>query len=285
MSFDFFSKIGTSHTICQDYSLSGRKGSEDDGIEYAIVSDGCSGKPSEVPGYPFTDYGSRFLVRAAEMNMPTHPDYRDRFPIVKVVTEAKAMARVAYLPPESIDATMILAIRDKDVLRIFRYGDGVVAIKFKDGHIWHQSIKYNDNKPLYPSYLTSERRFSEAVKEIQTMYMITGSIGSPSNIPSTWELFSGTEQYQKVQHPEIWNKWGDVDTVLIFSDGVESFHQRGRQIPLEDVLEQIFSFKSYAGRFLTRRCRRFFDKFCVENGWKNIDDFSVAGLHNDGCNP
>ena len=285
MSLDFFSKIGTSHVICQDYTLSGRKGSEDDGIEYAIVSDGCSGKPSEVPGYPFTDYGSRFLVRAAEMNMQTHPNYRNRFPVVKAVTEAKVMARMAWLPPESVDATLILAIRDKENLRIFRYGDGVIAIKPKDGSIWYQTVKYGGNKPFYPNYLTSERRWSEAVEEIKTMDMITGSIGLPPDIPTTWELSSSPEQYQRIQDPEFLYEWKDVDTVLVFSDGVESFHQRGRPIPLEDVLEQIFNFKSCAGRFLTRRCRRFFDKFCVENGWKNIDDFSVAGIHNDGSNP
>ena len=72
----------------------------------------------------------------------------------------------------------------------------------------------------------------------------------------------------------------DTELVLLFSDGISSFQLKdGTPIPLEQVLDQVFDLKGFAGQFLTRRCTRFLQKFCAENGWQHADDFSVGGLH------
>jgi hypothetical protein len=74
------------------------------------------------------------------------------------------------------------------------------------------------------------------------------------------------------------------DLVLLMSDGVESFQRKNEKgilepVPMIEVIEQILKLKGMKGEFLKRRCNKFFNKFCQQNGWQNNDDFSVAGIY------
>ena len=78
----------------------------------------------------------------------------------------------------------------------------------------------------------------------------------------------------------------DFDLIAVFSDGALSFFQQksggvNSHIPLPNVLQQLMLFKGLKGEFVTRRCRKFFRKFCVENDWSHYDDFSMVALYSD----
>ena len=60
MNKDSFFKIGSTHNICQDYAISGRD--EHYKVDYAIISDGCSGAED-------TDIGSRLVSLIAKQNI------------------------------------------------------------------------------------------------------------------------------------------------------------------------------------------------------------------------
>lgn len=56
MNSDCYFEIGHSHTICQDYALTGKI---NDVLSYAIISDGCSSSP-------LVDVGARLLAHSAK---------------------------------------------------------------------------------------------------------------------------------------------------------------------------------------------------------------------------
>ena len=70
-----------------------------------------------------------------------------------------------------------------------------------------------------------------------------------------------------------------IQGVFLFSDGLQTFRDADNNlVPVADVLEQLLAIKSTRGEFLKRRCKKFFGKFCRDNGWHHDDDFSVAGI-------
>jgi hypothetical protein len=279
MSNDFFFRMGSLHTVCQDYALSGLNNNR----PFALISDGCSGKPDgNIPGSPFTDFGSRFLVRSTcryleEIRGEYEEQVRRSFPAIKIVTDALAMARQCLLPSSSLDATLVGAVRDEDTVNTFRIGDGVIAVRYKEGGFLYSTVKFGNNMPSYLRYTidpkNQEQYISEA-KTIQTTYN-TKTNGKWDD-PEVHEFELDTYNLLGVMSFNT----KEVDMVLIFSDGVESFVDANNQpVPLEKVLDQMFAISVTTGKFLTRRCNAFFNKFCVENKWKNTDDFSAAGLY------
>jgi hypothetical protein len=283
MSNDFFFRMGTTHTICQDYALSGVINDR----PFALISDGCSGKPDpNIPGSPFTDFGSRFLIRSTcryldEIRGDYGFEVRDSFPAIKITADALAMARQCLLPSTALDATLVGAIHDKQKSNVtmFRYGDGVMAARYKNGNIFYSTVKFGNNMPSYLRYILSPKDMKQYISEAVTVEE-TGNNrrdGKWSDAKVTETKLDGNLLYSNALITS------DVDMVLIFSDGIESFIDANNQpVPLENILDQMFAISVTTGKFLTRRCKAFFDKFCVENKWKNTDDFSAAGLYVGG---
>jgi len=89
---DSFFFIGDSHEICEDYAVSGihhLNEAETNIVPYGIVGDGCSAAKN-------VDFGSRFLVKAAENNIQHFFSNFDSFPSI-VLQEALLYARICIL--------------------------------------------------------------------------------------------------------------------------------------------------------------------------------------------
>jgi hypothetical protein len=76
------------------------------------------------------------------------------------------------------------------------------------------------------------------------------------------------------------------DMVAVLSDGVHSFQKKNvlgqlENIPLQEVLQQLMQLKSVKGEFVTRRCKRFLNKYCAEHGWSHYDDFAMAAVYTE----
>lgn len=280
MSNDFFFRMGSLHTICQDYALSGTK----DGRQYALISDGCSGQPDpNTPGSPFTDFGSRFLVRStcrylSEIQASSTITLKETFPAIKVTADAMAMARQAMLGNTALDATLVGIIQDGDAIGAFRCGDGVIAVRYRDGRIYYSTVKYGNNMPNYLRYQLEPKQSAQYISEAKTVQYLDNyrteqgewGISTTSTIPLDVAAPIDALSFRRE----------DIDLAIIFSDGVESFQTPDNQpVSIEKVLDQVFALKGFAGRFITRRCGMFLERFCVENKWKHTDDLSVAGLY------
>jgi hypothetical protein len=281
MGSDACFRIGSTHKVCQDYAIAGARPDRAGQVmrPFAILSDGCSGEhdPDE-PGSPFTDYGSRFLVRAATLafDQPNGFEDLDGYDVART---AWKMARQAGLGSRSIDATLIRAVKLDDEIIVHQAGDGIVAARERaTGRLVYYSASFGSNMPYYMSYCldpTGEllRYFAMA----KTADFITGVQENP---PAWSERITHSCQIAAANMVREFHFDERFDLVLIMSDGAESFQQaNGTPVPVEDVLDQFFQIKSFVGEFITRRCNRFLGKFCAEKGWTHADDLSVAGIY------
>lgn len=267
MHADYFFRMGATHAVCQDYAAAGQA----DGVTYAMLSDGCSGSPTDEPGSPFTDFGARFLVRAARRHLQLMCS--DTFPSL-VIHEAAAMARQAMLPRQSLDATLLVATRAPGAgVQVFQAGDGIVAARRRSGDFEFSAIEFSKGIPLYLSYLLSGEARARFDAEEQSMTIETGG---PGRAEFLWPQAPAVSRLLTFDA-------AIYDLVLLLSDGAQSFVERdGRAVPLPTVLAQVFDFKNLTGQFLARRCGRFLSSYCAEQGWRHADDFSVAGIYLGG---
>jgi hypothetical protein len=256
------------------------------------LSDGCSGEAiAGEPGSPYTDFGARFLVRSALRSIEELAT--GVFPAKAIIRDALAISTPAGLPSVSLDATLLVAIAVEDgPVTTFRTGDGVIAYRERDGSIHYESVEFGNGMPYYLNYLACPARQNslvhprpeelgsdEAMEAAGTVVVTMGTWrpGMGWLEPRRWkERFDETTPIER----KTVFKRDQVDLVLLLSDGVESFQSRDRTgVPLERILEQLFDFKGLSGEFLVRRCSRFLQRFCVDNGWRHEDDFSVAGIY------
>ena len=283
MGSDYFFRMGSTHAVCQDYAIAGESGL----VSYAMLSDGCSGQaiPGQ-PGSPYTDFGARFLVRSAQRYLPEMA--RGIFPTKAIVHDAQAIAHQARLPDVALDATLLVAVALELGLGVQTYhtGDGVVASRKRDGTLQFYSLEFGNNMPYYLSYqLSTPRRESyfspppELVASVEDSgkLFVTQGVKPPGG---AWDVSHSTHVVHTDEPVVSTFSLEEYELVLLLSDGATSFHlKNGAPIPLEDVLDQVLAIKGLTGEFLTRRCHRFLQKFCVDNGWQHCDDFSVAGIH------
>lgn len=289
MGSDACFRMGSTHQICQDYAIAGAHHGFDKDVLYAILSDGCSGvhTPGE-PGSPFTDFGSRFLVRAAnqflKVNCRSVREYGasaevlEHFGEISIVGDAYNMALHAHFDRRALDGTLIRAVQlPSGEVIVHQAGDGVVAARNRDtGLIRYHTTKFGNNMPYYLSYLLdlNERdRYFSMAKTVEVVHARQTEDG--------WKEHSlELPLNRETKTAQEFRFTPENDLVLIMSDGAESFQDReGQPVPVEKIVEQLFDVKSFEGEFLVRRCNRFLTKFCAERGWKHNDDFSVAGIY------
>jgi hypothetical protein len=290
---DAWFRMGSTHAICQDYAVA----DEEDGHHYAMVSDGCSGgrafgqpAPQHKPQEPYTDFGSRFIIRAAVKSL--HILARGTFPD-KIIAQLTAyMLREVYLPSPALNATLLAAVstNNGDVMT-YQVGDGVMAWRKRDGSFTYRSLEFANNTPVYLSYLLDDKlmemvlhpsRFYDLTpeqKEIEGTVEVVQNTFIPGKGWGTQERTRSRIEDVNMAFPTVLYK-ENVDTVLLMSDGAESFVVKdGGLVALEDVLTQVFDMKGMVGCFVNRRLNAFTKRFCPANNWQHQDDFSVAGVH------
>jgi hypothetical protein len=285
-STDAFFAIGKTHKVCQDYARAGRT---PDGLPYAIVCDGCSSSPD-------TDFGARLLAAATERHMPAicrgDASFQERES--KILSLAWDAATAVSVPARALDATLIAAYpreyagMGKVGVAVSMRGDGVIVSRTREGKFMVDVIDHLENAPRYLNYDLDGDRLAGYLRrfgdESVSKYYHSG-LGRDDDgkwLGNSPTMFEG--------HPRDWFFPAfDFDLVMVLSDGVQTFQRVVRtgtsksleDVPVEDVVEQLIKIKGTKGEFVTRRCQKFLNKFCVENEWQHADDFSVAAIWMD----
>lgn len=268
---DQYMRMGSDHSICQDYVIAGSIKDQ----AYAILADGCSGEPIPgQPGSPYTDVGARVLVRAAQMALERFMlKLEGQFIPEAVVRHADGILGQLNYPSQALDATLMVAQETETDIIVRMYGDGVLATRTRDGIVSYTSLEFDGNSPYYLNYLTKAGRhqaFRDMCKTVQVTHR--------RRVDGVWQSpLEETNLIGDIELSRIYSK-ANYDLVLLLSDGAKSFVKGGNPVPVEDVLDQVFAFKGLKGEYLTRRLN-FFEKFCREQGWRHKDDLSVAGIH------
>lgn len=272
MGADYYFRMGSTHSICQDYALAG----ESNGIPYAVLSDGCSGEPKpEQPGSPYTDFGARFLVTSTLRNIPELQNY----PLTKIISEADAIRRQASLPSDSLDATLLAVTECNGEIPVIFTGDGVIVRRTRQGTIHYTGRKFDSGMPGYLNYTLKKTALPGYLEKVKKFEYIFGERKSADK-----EYTKRTDEHTIVNIEDSFGTYSyskdECDLVILFSDGIESFvDSNNNPIPVEEVIDIILDMPQMKGQFLTRSCRWFLNTHCVQKGWKHIDDFSCAGIY------
>lgn len=273
---DHYFHIGSTHYSsgkpCQDYALSG----SNELVACAIISDGCStGR--------HTDVGSRVLTLSTLQAIRDH---------VKASggTLATAVVSIISRQQQIIGTTrLILGLERIDMLATCGYvyltqhggfahvqGDGVVALKYRDGQILITRYEWANNTPFYPSYGDGDlEKFVEAhggnldAIRLTSTTVIKKLDGSYADIDS--KGYTLREGLEGVLFDILEKDLEQVEYVAVFSDGVTQVDNVDWKVAVPDFL----SFKSVAGDFAKRRMIRGI-KDMQQNGKGPVDDISYA---------
>lgn len=271
-SNSYFS-IGSSHKTNQDYALNGTD--ERSNAEFAVVCDGCSGSKH-------SDIGSRVLAHASKNSLYTAMDSESVF-AQEILYEGREVQDSLNLPNEYLDATLFHLCIDTDSKRfifdkykINAYGDGSILKITKNNQIEFTYIEYPSGAPLYMNYYNNPKRF-QLYKE---KYGV-------KRIIHNYKLIDGIVSDYQTSIDEIGNSFidegiaTDYKFIGVTSDGISSFIGSDKKlIEVTLVVKELLNFKSYKGEFIQRRMNGF-NKYCLDQGWKHSDDFSIAGIHID----
>lgn len=251
MNSDVFFTTGKTHMVCQDYAAVVGDG-------HIVLSDGCSSSPH-------TDFGARLLCRTAAQHG-----------ILAACDAAAPLLSPLTLPEQSLDATILSAEHKEGIVQVQMIGDGVVVGRKRNGDCTVIVVEYPSGAPRYLSYdldpLRRTRYISEfgEVMRVTVDGVVTGYLLKDDPVVPFAIAFPTTE----------------YDLILLFSDGVQSFHRpvpnstcgATAPVPLAEVLAEMLAIKGFVGQFIVRRAKRFL-KDTGAKGWVHDDDFSVAALY------
>jgi len=282
MNTDCAFSIGATHTVCQDYALTG---------EYSVViADGCSGSV-------LSDFGSRVLSVTAMNKMSELQSLHD-LDESELILLARPSAKVLNLPSECLDATLLCASKIEEAAEAVCYGDGVIAVKLDNRDTLVINIEYIDNYPFYINYLFDKTGRYKNWEVDHNQRIVTFSVIRENgdieiindNCDASTRLgYNGVEVglIRVMDRKTIVETIApEVESIMVMSDGVHTFYQtvvsgtskHNEIISYHDVLKELLNFKSYTGRFVQRRMNKFI-KFCKKNNWGYGDDISVAAIY------
>lgn len=275
---DHYFHIGNRHLTsgkpCQDYAIS----SVYNDIAFAIVSDGCSTGGN-------TDVGSRILALSSATAVREHwainRDALGEFVPQEVMLRQKivlAGTRQALgLHPHDMLATCVYAYISPSGGFAHIQGDGVVALKYRDGSMDMFNFEWENNMPYYPAY--NEDDLANFIKahgndleglRLSEKKCFMGTDGNffESDV-KTYTLSNGIRGVVINISKDLLLK--ELEFIAVFSDGVAQIDQ----MRWEDVVAMFMAFKNTTGEFAKRRMIRGI-KDVQKVGKGPIDDISYA---------
>ncbi len=293
-STDSFVKIGSSHSDCQDFAVSGKV---NENIAYAILADGCSSSHTICREL---DFGARLMCYSARNVLLRHCGYiwnanelpeiaSDGYYLAQIglttLREAVSVRHQLGIHPYSLDATLLLVVSNGNKHHFFMYGDGCFVYKRKnDPKIYGHCVEFNSGAPFYLSYHDDAERLKSYGKTsgagvIRTDYTFHNNACMKTSLPLDDSKFDMPFYKQTCFTAE-----GEMDFVSISSDGLKSFQKQHQEYPeivstlnIEEVVPEIFGYKNYQGQFVERRMKNFM-KSCIGKNVSHYDDVSVASI-------
>ncbi len=251
-STDTITLVGSAHqrafTPGQDAASAGVVSGKAGGA-FAIVSDGCSsGGRAEI--------GAQLLTAAAERaaRLKIAGDDMVQSLLVSVLEATEKAACDVALADDDLFATLLYAIVTPDRAFVRVYGDGVVAVGFRDGTWQFLRVEWEKNTPFYPIYYTR--------KNVDTFLTVHGSaLHTAVYVEHVTYDPDGTAWRQFcTRHTVAEGMMGlmlsldagalrDICALGVFTDGVASLPT----VPWDNMMREIVAFKSTTGAFLRRR--------------------------------
>lgn len=257
MHTDSFFSQGHTHTVCQDYALSGFDSAAQ---PFAIVADGCSSSPN-------SDVGARLLAHAAQQYLRKE----NAFCPPNVLRQARLVAAALDIPNRCLDSTLGVIRASTSLFEVWLAGDGNIAATRHDGSIDQIHISYPDDHPAYLSYTDDPSRLGAYMHR------------NPKRNVLWRRSNNSSHQYSEYLRPDSYIYAVTFcrrlfQNVTIMSDGLQSFRSATGLIAKDhELASELLAFRSHKGQFVTRRARRMLKRH-QERGLRPLDDFSAATI-------
>lgn len=276
MITDTFFTIGKTHTICQDYA--------EHGSDHVIVSDGCSSAPE-------SNIGAILLSRAAKLYLKNFAvkDVATQIFTQNVLANATAYARAMELHPDSLLATLLVAKKVNNDIKVVVAGDGVVAARRRGTTNWMVcEYTYPSGAPFYLRYTLNPADEDNYIKQfgITVRHTVNDVDVATGEVVKGFSALFENKSSGSLGPYFLTFPLDEYDAVAVLSDGSQSFlrtetgvtSKQPASVPLHTVLSKLLHFKNYAGAFVQRRCKAAFKQFGLDN-WHNSDDLSVGVIY------
>ena len=292
-SVDSHFVIGKNHLKqnkpCQDHALSKLF---DKGFASVVISDGCSSG-----GY--TEIGSTIITCSAlkaiggifkkeiDISRSVVPQYVHDT-LMMLVEDVQTLLVRNY---RDFLATCVYAIVNEDGGFIHMLGDGCAAIKYKNGDVSFIKTGWENNMPFYPIYcnerkdifMSDHEKIEGGAKALKVCEYLIDTNGN-SSIEED-KFIPINEAVNGYVIPITKEQLGEIETICIFSDGLEDFRKLisvGNAEKLDPIAGELIkafsSFKNFEGDFVKRRVGRALNELS-KNQTDPYDDFSMAAIH------
>jgi len=267
---DHFYCIGTSHHFCEDFANSAV--SEQQDKAYSIVSDGCSSaKESSI--------GAMLLTKSAEQHLyPVRPKDRADEMVNLAMQGANVFRRTLGMSVEALRATLLTVSVVDGAFRVTTNGDGVVVARHRKNGLEYMELEFSSGAPFYPIYDLTHADRERYLSEFPGNYTIRlHSNGNVEEVVVQVDRANGAITYA-YDYPI-----DQYDLVGVMSDGAQTFYKENMtgttktpiMVPVEEVVNEMFSFKNLQPNFVKRRTQKAFKAF-EKLGYKHFDDFSIG---------
>lgn len=255
---DNYFHIGNQHLMtgkpCQDYAIS----DVCQNMAFAIISDGCS-----TGGH--TDVGSRIVA------LSTAAAIRERWSINGNLLDESTPNEISFcqkaLLPEtgqklglsSCDmlATCIYACLSPDGGFVHALGDGVIALKDRNKHIFMSRFEWANNTPYYPAYN------DDSLDNFINVH--GGNLDELQLSEEIWQWDDNSFIEKDRKHYSLSNGMNGIilkiskksmaealEFIAIFSDGITQIEN----LDWKDAVVRFMNFKNTKGEFVKRRMIR-----------------------------
>ncbi|MBP9821866.1 MAG: protein phosphatase 2C domain-containing protein [Candidatus Pacebacteria bacterium] len=269
---DHYFHIGAAHYSsgkpCQDYSISGSNGTE----AYAIVSDGCSTGGN-------TDVGARVLALATLQALKDSHLFVGR---ADMDSRLIASAQQATLK----STQLMLGLNRVDMLSTCAYifinqnsgfvhvqGDGVIALRYRNGETMMFRSDWTKNAPFYPAYDDADA--ITFIDRIHGGNVVEATMSIKQCSSRVEEENINLIPFQDARSGFVVElsreKLSELEFIAVFSDGVTQVEG----VSWQEAVSSLLAFKNTTGEFAKRRMIRGIKDF-HQVGRGPIDDISFA---------
>lgn len=289
MNTDYYFEIGSAHTTCQDYAMSG---SIND-ISYAIVSDGCSSSKD-------TDLGARILAHSAKdtiLYLHSRKQLYDvqfieggsLYTIFKelVLKKSLEVKNALGLIADVLDATLLVTIGVGPHFRInLGWGDGWFITKRNSGLITVKGLTFKSKAPYYLSYdMFVDKRDGYQKIFGSTVYTKWDyNIGKDYNNSTSVDSigYEDCNIYDYTIEDPV-KETNRIKQIIVTSDGLGSYKydtkENKEDIDMVTLIPEFVNYPVTKGTFIQRRMGNRIRREHKEKGIIHWDDISFAGIN------
>ena len=286
MITDSIFQIGYSHTICEDYAISGKI---NDNVSFAIVADGCSSSMGVDVGARILSYSARQIFIQLYANNFTWNDLSLAGQLATLISiQADCLRRQMRLPLDILDSTLLVAIGDDyGNAHVFCYGDGIIALKKRNEEPCYYDIEYSSGAPYYLSYLLDDcknDRYQETFRGLNEDIIIRNRNYISEEPLDSYEKYTATG---KTLYDLTSMNFTDVEWIALMSDGVKTYkktiYYEDKPSQLEgcgfdEIMTDLTRYKNFNGKFIKRKMNRL-NKDHKKLGMIHYDDLSIAAIY------